>query len=216
VTQLGVTLFVLFFLYRDCDLALNATRKLLPLSSEEANRMFQKVGSTIQATVNGSLTVAAVQAALAGIVYAILGVPVAVLWGAATFVCALVPVFGTFLVWAPISVYLAVTGSIGKAIFLVIWGAVVVASVDNFLYPHLVGDKLRMHTVPTFFAVLGGLALFGPSGLILGPMALAIAIAILDVWWQRTESGQGAEKAIAQEPPIDEARPGEVLQDRGV
>jgi predicted PurR-regulated permease PerM len=175
--------------------------------------MFDKVGSTIEATVNGSLTVAAVQAVLAGTVYAILGVPGAVLWGAATFLCALVPVFGTFLVWAPIAFYLAVTDHIGKAIFLIIWGTAVVGSVDNFLYPWLVGDKLRLHTVPTFFAVLGGLSLFGPSGLILGPMAVAIAIGMLDVWWIRTESGRGAEKALAKEAAAPE--PSDVLQNRG-
>ena len=213
LTQLGVTLFVLFFLYRDCGAALEATRKLMPLSRDEANRVFDKVGSTIEATVNGSLTVAAVQAVLAGTVYAILGVPGAVLWGSATFLCALVPVFGTFLVWAPIAFYLAVTGHVGKAMFLIIWGTAVVGSVDNFLYPWLVGDKLRMHTAPTFFAVLGGLSLFGPAGLILGPMAVAIAIAMLDVWWTRTESGEGAEKALSKEAP--EPEPSKILQDRG-
>lgn len=214
LTQLGITIFVLFFLYRDCEQALNALRKLLPLSNQEADRMFDRVGSTIAATVNGSLTVAAVQAVLAGIVYATLGVPAAVLWGAATFLCALVPVFGTFLIWGPISVYLALSGSVVKAAFLVGWGALVVGSVDNFLYPYLVGDKLRLHTLMTFFAILGGLGLFGPAGLILGPMALAIAIAVLDVWWQRTEEGQGAEEAVSRTPPGDDV-PGEVLQKRG-
>jgi predicted PurR-regulated permease PerM len=214
LTQLGVTLFVLFFLYRDCGEAVNSVRKLLPLSNDEADRMFERVGSTIQATVNGSLTVAAVQAILAGIVYAILGVPGAVLWGAVTFICALIPVFGTFLVWAPIALYLAATGSVIKAAFLIGWGAVVVGSVDNLLYPYLVGDKLRMHTVPTFFAILGGLSLFGPAGLILGPMALAIAIAILDVWWERTEEGHGAEEALSRAPAPHEQVPGEVLQKR--
>jgi predicted PurR-regulated permease PerM len=147
-------------------------------------------------------------------VYAILGVPGAVLWGAVTFICALIPVFGTFLVWAPIALYLAATGSVIKAAFLIGWGAVVVGSVDNLLYPYLVGDKLRMHTVPTFFAILGGLSLFGPAGLILGPMALAIAIAILDVWWERTEEGHGAEEALSRAPAPHEQVPGEVLQKR--
>jgi predicted PurR-regulated permease PerM len=86
--------------------------------------------------------------------------------------------------------------------------------VDNILYPYLVGDKLRLHTVPTFFSILGGIALFGPAGLILGPLTLAIAIALMDVWWHRTEGGQAAEEEVSQDdsetPP-----PGAVLQDRG-
>jgi predicted PurR-regulated permease PerM len=127
---------------------------------------------------------------------------------------ALIPVLGTFIVWAPIAAYLALSGSIGKALFLVGWGALVVGSVDNILYPYLVGDKLRLHTVPTFFSVLGGIALFGPAGLILGPMSLAIAIALIDVWWHRTEHGQAAEKEVAENSE-ETVRPSAMLQDRG-
>jgi predicted PurR-regulated permease PerM len=213
ITQLGITLFVLFFLYRDCGAALEAARQLLPLSREEADRLFDRVASTITATVNGSLTVAAVQATLAGAVYAILGVPAAVLWGFFTFLAALIPVAGSPLVWVPITIYLALTGSVAKAAFLAAWGLLVVGSIDNLLYPWLVGDKLRMHTVPTFFSVIGGIALFGPVGLILGPLVLALAIAFLDVWWHRTEHGHAAEDAVAEEP--QEARPSQVLQEEG-
>jgi predicted PurR-regulated permease PerM len=214
LTQLAFTLFILFFLYRDRWQALNSLRKLVPLSEREADRVFARIGSTIAATVNGSLTVALVQAVLAGIVYALLGVPGAVLWGAVTFITALIPVLGTFLVWAPIALYLALTGSVYKAIFLVIWGGVVVGSVDNVLYPYLVGDKLRMHTVPTLFAVLGGITLFGPAGLILGPMTVAITMALMDVWWLRTEHGQAAESEISKQP-VDRSEPSEIVQERG-
>jgi predicted PurR-regulated permease PerM len=213
LTQLGITLFVLFFLYRDSHDAVEALRTLLPLSDAETGRMFSRVANTITATVNGSLTVALVQAVLAGTIYLILGVPAAVLWGAVTFLMALVPVLGTFLVWAPIALYLGLTGSVGKALFLVAWGGLVVGSVDNILYPYLVGDKLRLHTVPTFFSVLGGISLFGPAGLILGPLSVAIAIALIDVWWCRTEGGQAAEEEVAQD--TETPAPGKMLQDRG-
>jgi predicted PurR-regulated permease PerM len=214
ITQLAITLFVLFFLYRDAGSAVEALRKLLPLSDDETERVFDRIESTISATVNGSLTVALVQAILATTVYMILNVPGAVLWGAVTFLTALIPVAGTFLVWAPIATFLALSGHPTKAIFLAAWGGLVVASVDNLLYPYLVGDKLRMHTVPTFFAILGGISLFGPAGLIMGPLALAITIALVDVWWLRTESGQAAEEAVLEQPD-DHTRPGRVLQERG-
>jgi len=207
ITQLGITLFVLFFLYRDRDSATESLRKLLPLSDAEADRLFARVTSTISATVNGSLTVAFIQALLAGIVYVFLGVPAAVLWGAVTFLVALIPVFGTFLVWSPIAAFLALSGSPAKALFLVFWGGVVVSSIDNVLYPHLVGDKLKLHTVPTFFSVIGGISVFGPSGIILGPIVLAVAIALIDVWWHRTEHGNAAEDAV----PEDHQDPAEVL-----
>lgn len=198
VTQLGIMLFVLFFLYRDENQARRRLLSLMPLSREEAERLFHRVADTIQATVNGSLTVAAIQAVLAGTMYWALGVAAPALWGAATFIAALVPVFGTVLVWGPIALYLLLTGSVVKALVLIGWGVLAVGTIDNLLYPFLVGDRLRLHTVPTFFAIIGGLNLFGPSGLILGPLALAITIALLDVWWERTAAGQAAEEAVSQ------------------
>jgi predicted PurR-regulated permease PerM len=212
LTQLVVMLFVLFFLYRDRKDALRAVRRLVPLSHAETSAMFARTRDTILATVNGSLTVALVQSVLAGVMYTILGVPAAVIWGAATFIAALVPVFGTFLIWGPITVYLALTGSLVKAAVLVGWGMVAIGTIDNLLYPYLVGDRLRLHTVPTFFAILGGITVFGPSGLILGPVALAITIGLLQVWWSRTAEGGTAEATIGSESGT--AGPSETLKTR--
>jgi len=194
LTQLGIVLFVLFFLYRDRDGALKAVRSLVPLSDQEVSRMFERIANTILATVNGSITVALVQSVLAGVMYTILAVPAVILWSVATFIMALVPVFGTFIVWGPIAAYLALSGSWIKALVLVGWGVLAIGTIDNILYPYLVGDRLRLHTVPTFFAILGGISLFGPAGLILGPLALAITIGLLEIWWSRTEDGGTAEQ----------------------
>jgi len=194
VTQLVIMLFVLFFLYRDRESALRVLRNLVPLSDEEAYRMGSRIEDTIRATVNGSLTVALVQALLAGAMYTALGVPVSVIWACATFVMALIPMFGTFTVWGPVSVYLLLTGHWAKALILLAWGALAVSLVDNMLYPYLVGNRLRLHTIPTFIAIVGGIDLFGPAGLILGPVALAITIGLLDVWGARTEDGRAAEQ----------------------
>lgn len=213
VSQLVITLFVLFFLYRDSKLALQSVRSLLPLSQSEADRLLSRIASTIYATVNGSITVATIQALLAGAMYWILGVPAAALWGAATFIMALVPVFGTVLIWGPVALYLALVVSWVKALILIGWGILAVGTIDNVLYPYLVGDKLRMHTVPTFFAIIGGITVFGPAGLILGPLTLALAVNLLDVWDRRTEGGRAAEEQVTVEN--DEApRPGTLLKKR--
>ena len=208
VTQLVIMLFVLFFLYRDRDKALNALRSLLPLSAEETNHMGARIEGTILAIVNGSILVASVQALLAGVMYLVLGISVPVIWGCATFIVALIPIFGTVMVWGPLAVFLALSGSWVKAIILVIWGVVVVSSIDNLLYPYLVGDRLRLHTVPTFFAILGGIQLFGPAGLILGPVAVAVALGLLDVWRIRTNEGRMTEQIpiphFSIAPPADE------------
>jgi len=186
ITQVVIMLFVLFFVYRDREQALSALRKLVPLSNRENQRMFARVAETIRATVNGSITVAFLQALLAGIMYAALQVPAPVLWASATFIVALIPVGGTFLVWGPISLYLLATGAWVKACILGGWGLLAVGTIDNLLYPALVGSRLRVHTVLTFFSILGGIALFGPAGLILGPVALAVTMGLLEIWSCRT------------------------------
>jgi predicted PurR-regulated permease PerM len=86
--------------------------------------------------------------------------------------------------------------------------------IDNILYPYLVGDKLRLHTVPTFFSILGGITVFGPVGLFLGPIILAVTIALLDVWWRRTAHGRAAESAATSNRDT-QTSPGEVMQERG-
>jgi predicted PurR-regulated permease PerM len=194
VMQLVIMLFVLFFLYRDRDKALNALLHLLPLSAEEAGSMGSRIEDTILAVVNGSLLTAFVQALLAGAMYTVLGVPASVIWGCATFIAALIPMFGTFMVWGPVAVFLVLSGSWVKAVILVAWGGIVVGSIDNLLYPYLVGNRLRLHTILTFFAILGGIRLFGLAGLILGPVALAVTIGLLEVWRSRTTGGRMAEK----------------------
>jgi predicted PurR-regulated permease PerM len=207
VAQLVIMLFVLFFLYRDRDHALGALRSLMPLSGEEVNRMFARIEDTILATVNGSLTVALVQALLAGVMYTALGAPASVIWAAATFIAALVPVFGTVMVWGPIAVFLLFSGSWIKAVILGAWGMLVVGTIDNVLYPHLVGGRLRLHTIPTFFAIVGGIELFGPAGLILGPVVLGVTIGLLEVWRLRTAGGQTAEQTDSPGKPPVEASP---------
>jgi len=189
LTQLVITIFVLFFLYRDEEIMRKAFMKLLPLAPEEAEKMASRVAGTIQATVNGSLTVSACQAALATTIYGILGVPMFILWGLATFFAAFVPIFGTSLIWIPVCIYLLLTGAWVKAVILIGWAALVIGSIDNVLYPWLVGDKLKVHTLLTFFSVIGGVGLFGPSGIILGPMVLAVMAGLLDVWGQRLNPG---------------------------
>jgi hypothetical protein len=90
-----------------------------------------------------------------------------------------------------------------------------VGMIDNLLYPFLVGDKLRLHTVPTFFSILGGITFCGPAGLILGPLILAITIALLDIWWLRTTKGHAADDEVTGNN-LTKTPPGKVLQERGV
>jgi predicted PurR-regulated permease PerM len=193
LVELLLTFFVLFYLFRDRCLALASLRVLVPLSERETDEVFTRVSDTIQATIFGTLSVAMVQGTLGGLMFWWLGLPAPILWGAVMALLAIVPVLGAFIIWLPAALFLGATGQWGKAAILSAWGVLAVGLIDNLLYPMLVGKTLRLHTVPVFFAVIGGLALFGAVGLILGPVILALTDAILEIWCRRTAYGRPAE-----------------------
>jgi predicted PurR-regulated permease PerM len=183
--EILITIFLLFYIFRDRRQALGALYWLLPMSRPEANKVVQRVRSMIRATIYGTLVVAALQGALGGFMFWILGVPGALLWGTAMGLLAIIPVLGAFVIWIPVAAMLALQGSWSKAAILTAWGAVVIGMLDNVLYPILVGKEIRIHTVPVFLAILGGLVIFGTAGLVLGPVALVITLALIEVVKQR-------------------------------
>ena len=186
ITHLVVMLFILFFLFRDREFAIKSLRSLLPLRSEESTELLQRIGDTIFATALGRLTIAAIQGSLAGLAYWVLGVPGAILWGFTTALLAMIPGFGAVLVWGPIAIFLGLSGHWGKAALLAIWGGLIVSTIDNFLYPILVGTRLRAHTVTILLSIFGGITLFGITGVILGPVIFSVATTLLDFWRTRT------------------------------
>ncbi|MFN0102625.1 MAG: AI-2E family transporter [Bryobacteraceae bacterium] len=193
--QLLITVFLLYYLFRDRVTALKALKSYLPLSGRESDRVLDRIRSMIHATIFGTLTVACLQGVLGGLMFWILGVPGALLWGAVMAIFAIIPVVGTFIVWLPAAAYLAAQGSWGKALILVIWGALAVSLIDNLLYPILVGQEIRIHTALVFIAIAGGLILFGISGLVLGPVALVTAIGLIDVLSRRTNEAPEANQS---------------------
>jgi len=104
-------------------------------------------------------------------------------------VLAVIPVLGTFVIWMPTAIVLALQGDWTKAAILVTWGALAIGLIDNLLYPFIVGKRMRFHTLVVFIAIVGGIALFGASGIVLGPVVLAVADALLDIWRRRTAHG---------------------------
>jgi predicted PurR-regulated permease PerM len=194
--QLLITLLVLFYLFRDKrDIAADV-RSFLPLSERETDILLRRIVDTIHATIFGSLAVAAVQGFMGGLMFWLLGLPAPVVWGAVMALLATIPVMGTFVVWAPAAVYLAAGGAWVKAAILVGWGAVAIGLIDNLLYPMLVGRRLRFHPLPVFFSIVGGLALFGAAGLVLGPITLSVTAALLDLLRRRTSGGRAADAVV--------------------
>ncbi len=186
ITQIVVMLFILFFLFRDRALALRSLRSLIPLRPLETSNLLTRLNDTILATALGRLTIAAIQGTLAGLAYWLLGVPGVFLWAIMTAILAMIPAFGALLVWVPIAGYLVLNGHWGKAIILAVWGGLIVSTIDNFLYPILIGPRLHSHTAIILISILGGIALFGITGIVLGPVCFTIAATLLDIWRART------------------------------
>ncbi len=192
--------YVLFYFLRDRRTLLQSLHSLAPLSPEQMGRLLVRVGDTIFATVYGTLAVAGVQGLLGGLMFWWLGLPTPLLWGVVMGLLAVVPVLGAFIVWIPAAIFLAIEGSWGKALILTVWGGVVIAGIDNMLYPMLVGNRLKMHTVLAFISLVGGLIVFGASGLILGPVVLAITTVLVEVWRPHGGSPPSAETHATTRP----------------
>ena len=193
--QALLTLFVLFFLYRDQELILGTVRQLSPLTDSETNRLLKRLGDTIHATIFGTVVVAIIQGVLGGIIFWLLGLPGAVLWGTVMALLAIIPYLGAFVVWAPAAMFLAANGEWVKALILTGWGTIAIGLIDNLVYPILVGNRLRQHTVIAFIAIVGGIAVFGASGIVLGPVVVSLTEFLLETWRRRTEGGRAAEEA---------------------
>ena len=186
-----LTFYLLFFFLRDRRAVQAACRSLSPLPEVETIRLIVRVRDTIYATIYGTLAVASVQGTLGGLMFWWLGLSAPLLWGLAMALLSIVPMIGAFVVWIPAAIFLALDGSWGKAVILALWGAVVVGTIDNLLRPVFVGNRLKLHTVLIFVSVVGGVIVFGPAGLILGPVTLTITLALLKSWTGRTHPETG-------------------------
>jgi predicted PurR-regulated permease PerM len=99
---------------------------------------------------------------------------------------AIIPFLGAFVIWAPAAAFLALSGDYSSAVLLALWGTLVIGLVDNVVYPMLVGNKLRMHTLLSFIAVVGGLIVLGAPGVVLGPLLVAVTLTLADIWHDRS------------------------------
>jgi len=189
LVSLLLTFYFLFYLLRDRSNAVATVTNMLPLSGSEFSLLANRIVNTVFASVYGTATVATLQGGLGGLMFWWLDLPAPLFWGVVMGLLAVVPFLGAFVIWGPTAIVLALSGEFIAAIQLTVWGVVVVGLVDNVLYPILVGKRLMLHTVPSFIAVAGGLLLFGPHGLVLGPVIVAGSQTLLEIWRKRAIAG---------------------------
>ncbi|MEO0557888.1 MAG: AI-2E family transporter [Bacteroidota bacterium] len=179
---LAVTFYVLFFFIRDGDALVAALIRALPLGDPRERRLFSRFANVTRATIKGTFVVAAVQGTLGGIAFAALGLGAPILWGMMMGICSLIPAVGSAIVWGPAAIYLLLVGSWGKALILVIFGAGVIGVVDNALRPILVGRDAGMPDYLILLSTLGGLAAFGVSGLVIGPVVAGFFLTVWEIF----------------------------------
>jgi predicted PurR-regulated permease PerM len=206
VVQVLLAIFILYYLFLDRDAFLDGMRDLLPLSKTESDFLMARAADSVHATVYATVVTSVIDSVAFGLLFWWTGLPAPVLWSVIMFLLSLLPVLGAGMIWFPATLYLAWSGNWLGAAGLAAVGAATAVFVDNMLYARLAGGRMRMHNVPVLIAFLGGLAVFGASGMILGPAILAVTEAILEVWRRRISRGDGTESSLCEGPEIIEAR----------
>ena len=177
VVSFFILLFLLFFLLRDGARLSRRMRDAIPLNAVYLRNLSGKFTTVIRATVKGNIVVALVQGALGGLAFWVLGIHAPVLWAVLMAFLSLLPAVGAGLVWGPVAAYLLATGAVLPGIGLIVYGVLVIGLVDNVLRPLLVGKDTKMPDYVVLISTLGGMALFGLTGFVIGPVIAALFMA---------------------------------------
>ena len=180
-----ILFFTLFYFLIDGKKTLRYLIEMSPLKDKHDKLLIEKFTSISRATLKGTFVVGIVQSVLGGIAFVIAGVPSPVIWTLVMFLFSVIPMVGTSIIWAPAGIILLATGNIWQGVFVLVFGATVIASIDNILRPKLVGKDTQMHPLLIFFATLGGIALFGLPGFVIGPIIISLFVALAEIY--RTE-----------------------------
>ncbi len=182
VFELFVMLFALFFFLRDGDAILDRVRLSLPFEERMRERMLTEAHDLIFASVTTSLVIAAVQGIVCGGAFAIVGINSALFWGVLMAFLSLLPVVGSWPVWISAAIWLFSTGHSGRAFILIAICGGLGSTIDNILRPILLGGRSSLNALLIFISVLGGIAVFGALGIVLGPVVVATAVGVLDAY----------------------------------
>ena len=177
-----VMLYCLFFFIRDGDKLLRGSLYILELKDEIGNQIYQRFTSTAQATLKGMLIVGLIQGTMGGILFWAVGINSAIVWGVIMILAAMIPGIGCAIIWAPAALILLATGHVWEGIVVVAVGSLVISSIDNILRPLLVGKDTQMHPLLIFLSTIGGIAVFGVSGFVIGPIITALLATLWEIY----------------------------------
>ncbi|HLG23920.1 MAG TPA: AI-2E family transporter [Candidatus Nanoarchaeia archaeon] len=189
ILQLFVMFTIIFYLLKDGEEISKRIKEILPFKEKQKAHLFEKFHSITYAVFYGNISVAIIQGVIGAAGFAIFGVKSAFLWGIVMTIFALIPYFGTAIIWLPAALNLIFTGYLSdqnflifKGIGLMVYGAIFISSIDNIIRPKIIGDKANVHPILVLLGVLGGLGLFGFVGFIIGPIILSLLVVFIDIY----------------------------------
>lgn len=184
-----IVIFVTFFFFRDGEVLVKKVEDLLPLKEAHKKHVFNKFNDVTFAVIYGSIIIAIIQGILGGIGFFAVGIKSPLIWAIIMMFFALVPYVGSTIIWLPAALILIFNGYIEsntfvivKGILLILYGTFIIGLADNFLKPKIIGDRARVHPILVLLGVLGGLKFFGPVGIIVGPVLLALLVTFIKIY----------------------------------
>lgn len=175
-------IFTMYYFFRDGEQLIHKLRRLMPLTENQISVTFNKLHDVIQATMYGGVVVALLQGLLGGIMFAVMGIPSAVFWGAIMAFLSIIPFVGAFIIFIPAGLILIIGGSYFKGIAIIVIGSLVISQADNIIRPLLIAGKAAMHPLLLFFTLMGGVYMFGLLGIVLGPLIGAVFVTLITIF----------------------------------
>jgi predicted PurR-regulated permease PerM len=182
IANIFITLFIMFYFFRDGQKLINRIRFLIPLRDVYLDAMMTRFVSVSRATIKGTVLIGLAQSTLGAITLWIFGVSSPLLWWVVMSICAMIPVIGAWVVMYPAGIIQILLGQVWQGVAILLITAFVISLIDNIFRPRLVGQSTGMHDLVVFFAALGGLRTFGPVGVIVGPVIAAFFVTVLDIY----------------------------------
>ncbi|THH41501.1 AI-2E family transporter [Neolewinella litorea] len=179
--QFTLVIYLLYFFLVDGWKIERALVNTIPMGDIRERVLFRRFAQVARATLKGTLIVAFVQGAIGGVLFAVLGIPAALLWAVAMMLLALLPIGGSAIVWVPAAIIMFIQGNVASGIIIVVVGTLIIGLVDNLLRPLLVGRDTQMPDYVVLISTLGGIAMFGLSGFVIGPTVAALFITVWEM-----------------------------------
>lgn len=187
IVTLVISLLTMFFMVRDCHNMKDAVLDLVPLKREHTEQILEQIANTVRSVFFAVVIVAGIQGVIALITYWIAGIDGAIPLALITTLLCTIPLLGAPIIYVPLGLFLIIEGNIWQGIMVLGVGFLIISQIDNLLRPLFIGARTKLHEIPVFFSLLGGVIALGPIGLMAGPMLLTLILAIVDILRLRKE-----------------------------